>query len=68
MLALPSQFIQSISCCRGFDEQAFIDAHQTNSPTSIRVNPFKKTTLNFELDNPVSWNDKGFYLKKVTIQ
>lgn len=64
MLTLPSQFLESISFCRGFDEQAFIDAHQTTSPTSIRVNPFKKTALNFKLDNPVPWNDKGFYLNE----
>jgi 16S rRNA C967 or C1407 C5-methylase (RsmB/RsmF family)/NOL1/NOP2/fmu family ribosome biogenesis protein len=64
MLQLPSQFINSISCCQGFDEQLFIEAHQTNSPTSIRINPFKKTELNFKLDNPVLWNDKGFYLNE----
>lgn len=64
MLQLPAEFINSISCCKGFDEQAFIDAHQTNSPTSIRINPFKKTQLNFKLDNPVPWNQKGFYLEE----
>ena len=64
MLQLPTEFINSISCCKGFDEQAFIDAHQTTSTTSIRINPFKKTTLNFNLDNPVLWNNKGFYLNE----
>lgn len=64
MLQLPSEFINSISCCKGFDEQAFIDAHQTNSPTSIRINPFKKTQLKFNLDNHVPWNQKGFYLEE----
>ena len=64
MLKLPTDFINSISSCEGFDESAFIEAHQTNSPTSIRVNPFKPTTLNFALDNPVAWNNKGYYLNE----
>lgn len=64
MLQLPTEFINSISCCEGFDEQAFTNAHQTNSPTSIRINPFKQSVLNFKLDSPVPWNDKGFYLNE----
>ncbi len=64
MLNLPKTFIQSISCCQGFDETAFIEAHQTVSPTSIRINPFKQTPLNFKLTHPVPWNDKGFYLEE----
>ena len=64
MLQLPAEFINSISCCKGFDEHTFINAHQTNSPTSIRINPFKQTQLNFKLDNPVPWNQKGFYLEE----
>lgn len=62
MLQLPSQFIESISSCKGFDEAAFTQAHQTASPTSIRINPFKQADLAFELNDPVLWNDKGFYL------
>ena len=64
MLKLPTQFIQSVSCCTGFDEEAFIEAHQKPSPTSIRINPFKTTTLNFNLDSQVQWSDKGFYLNE----
>jgi 16S rRNA C967 or C1407 C5-methylase (RsmB/RsmF family)/NOL1/NOP2/fmu family ribosome biogenesis protein len=64
MLKLPTEFINSVSCCKGFDEDAFINAHQTNSPTSIRINPFKTTELIFKLDNPVPWNNKGFYLEE----
>ncbi len=62
MLQLPAQFIQSISSCQGFDETPFIEAHQTISPTSIRINPFKSANLNFELNDPVFWNKKGYYL------
>jgi 16S rRNA C967 or C1407 C5-methylase (RsmB/RsmF family)/NOL1/NOP2/fmu family ribosome biogenesis protein len=64
MLQLPTDFIKSISCCTGFNEQSFIEAHQNNSPTSIRINPFKKTELNFNTKNSVPWNDKGFYLNE----
>lgn len=64
MLQLPTDFITSISCCQGFNEQAFIASHQTNSPTSIRINPFKPTSLGFKLDNAVPWNNKGFYLEE----
>lgn len=64
MLQLPPEFINSISCCKGFDEQAFLNAHQTNSPTSIRINPFKSTDLNFKLDHLVPWNHHGFYLEE----
>ena len=63
-LQIPAKFIESVCNCPGFDEQAFINAHQTNSPTSIRVNPFKQTQLNFKLNNPVPWNQKGFYLEE----
>lgn len=64
MLQLPTDFINSISCCDGFDELAFISAHQTNSPTSIRINPFKPAQLTFKLGNAVPWNNKGFYLEE----
>lgn len=64
MLQLPKEFIQSVSCCVGFEEEAFLKAHQTDSPTSIRLNPFKKAELKFPLSNPVLWYDKGFYLNE----
>lgn len=63
MLHLPAQFIESVSCCQGFDEEKFIAAHQTPSPTSIRINPFKKADLGFTLTDPIPWNSKGFYLE-----
>lgn len=64
MLNLPQTFLDSICHCKGFDEATFIDAHQTPSSTSIRLNPFKVTELAFKLDKPVPWNDKGFYLEE----
>lgn len=64
MLELPSSFLSSISNCCGFDKEAFINAHQIDSPTSIRINPFKPAILNFDLDKKVPWNDNGFYLNE----
>ncbi len=64
MLQLPKQFIDSVCACPGFDEGPFIEALQSSSPTSIRLNPFKKTELKFPLTDPVLWNDKGFYLSE----
>lgn len=64
MLQLPSEFVESISCCTGFDEMAFKEAHQSMPPTSIRLNPFKPATLEFPLHARVPWHSKGFYLEK----
>jgi 16S rRNA C967 or C1407 C5-methylase (RsmB/RsmF family)/NOL1/NOP2/fmu family ribosome biogenesis protein len=64
MLNLPQTFLDSVCHCKGFDETAFIAAHQTASPTSIRLNPFKITDLAFKLEKSVPWNDKGFYLEE----
>jgi 16S rRNA C967 or C1407 C5-methylase (RsmB/RsmF family)/NOL1/NOP2/fmu family ribosome biogenesis protein len=63
-MQLPSLFIESISSCKGFDEAAFTKAHQTASPTSIRINPFKPASLNFKLADQVPWNANGFYLEE----
>jgi len=57
----PANFIDSLSDEPGFDRVNFIEAHQNNeSPTSIRANPFKKTTL--KTDGQVPWCPEGFYL------
>lgn len=64
MLQLPKEFIESICACPGFDEASFTDALQSSSPTSIRLNPFKKAELKFPLMDKVFWNDKGFYLSE----
>src|ERR1700754_2350934 len=57
----PANFLDSLSAEPGFDRANFIDVHQNNeSPTSIRVNPFKKTAL--KTDSRVPWCAEGFYL------
>ena len=64
MPSLPQEFLSSLSELDHFDEKAFIEAHQReNKITSIRLNPFKKAVLDFELKQPVSWNAEGFYLE-----
>lgn len=64
MTHIPDLFIQSVACCQGFDEEAFLDAHETASPTSIRLNPFKKAEPAFETDGNVKWSKHGLYLKE----
>lgn len=62
MTHLPPIFLQSVSSCPGFDEEAFIQAHDEASPVSIRLNPFKPAVSGLELNDPVRWNPEGFYL------
>ncbi len=62
MTHLPPIFLQSVSSCPGFDEEAFIQAHDEASPVSIRLNPFKPAVSGLELSDPVPWNPEGFYL------
>lgn len=64
MTTIPPSFIKSVNCCEGFDEELFINAHQLPAPTSIRLNPFKPTTLPYTLDKPVTWSNHGFYLEE----
>src|SRR6187402_722524 len=65
MPKLPPQLLNSLNTLAHFDEKAFVEAHnEENKLTSIRLNPFKKTTLDFNLDAPVSWNKQGFYLNE----
>ncbi|MDZ4663920.1 MAG: hypothetical protein SGJ15_03510 [Bacteroidota bacterium] len=64
MSSFPPDFINSLKHILGFNEDAFIKAHQTQAPTSIRLNPFKKTGLNFEVGEIVPWAKEAFYLKE----
>lgn len=62
MSHLPQIFLQSVSSCPGFDEEAFVKAHDEASPVSIRLNPFKPADSDPKLNDPVRWNRHGFYL------
>ncbi len=64
MKELPKDLINRLKLLPGFEENAFIDSHKSeNKITSIRLNPFKKTELDFALDAPVPWCTDAFYLK-----
>jgi 16S rRNA C967 or C1407 C5-methylase (RsmB/RsmF family)/NOL1/NOP2/fmu family ribosome biogenesis protein len=64
MSAFPPDFINSLKHIPGFNEDAFVKAHEKPAPTSIRVNPFKKTPLNFEFSGKVPWAGDAFYLEE----
>jgi 16S rRNA C967 or C1407 C5-methylase (RsmB/RsmF family)/NOL1/NOP2/fmu family ribosome biogenesis protein len=58
----PANFINTLANEPGFDAENFIKVHQLNeSPTSIRVNPFKYSALNS--DKIVPWCADGRYLE-----
>ena len=62
-MQIPQPLLQSLAHLSGFNEQAFIQAHETgNKITSLRLNPFKPAQLDFELNDAVTWNEHGFYL------
>lgn len=65
MPQIPQQLLNSLSALPAFDKEAFVAAHsKENKITSIRLNPFKKTELDFKLNAPVLWNSHGFYLNE----
>jgi len=65
MKALPKELIESLKILPGFKEQDFIESHrEENKITSIRLNPFKKTELDLDLNDPVKWCAEGFYLSE----
>jgi 16S rRNA C967 or C1407 C5-methylase (RsmB/RsmF family)/NOL1/NOP2/fmu family ribosome biogenesis protein len=60
-LPFPAHFIESLAKEPGFERENFIDAHQNfESPTSIRINPFKKSKQ--KDSKQVPWCPEGFYL------
>ena len=66
-MILPQHFLESISSCAGFDEPAFIEAHQQPAATSIRFNPLKSNLAvssyhEIKLSD-VPWCGHGIYLK-----
>jgi 16S rRNA C967 or C1407 C5-methylase (RsmB/RsmF family)/NOL1/NOP2/fmu family ribosome biogenesis protein len=76
---LPEKLIQSLKDARGFDENEFINIHQSGEQiTSIRFNPLKSSMVNgqcsikeplihdspFTIHEKVPWSSFGFYLKE----
>lgn len=59
----PANFLESLKNEPGFNTENFVEAHENlAAPTSIRLNPFKKTGLN--LDAGVPWCAEGYYLNE----
>jgi 16S rRNA C967 or C1407 C5-methylase (RsmB/RsmF family)/NOL1/NOP2/fmu family ribosome biogenesis protein len=57
----PEKFLTSLSGEPGFEAVNFINAHQIiESPTSIRINPFKNSAL--KTNGQVPWCPDGYYL------
>src|SRR6202012_2184628 len=62
-LIFPPNFLGSLAGELGFDEQNFTNAHQnTDAPTSIRLNPFKKSAI--KTGEQVPWCADGYYLHR----
>jgi 16S rRNA C967 or C1407 C5-methylase (RsmB/RsmF family)/NOL1/NOP2/fmu family ribosome biogenesis protein len=62
---LPAQLLNSLQHVKGFDEKKFIELHESGEKlTSIRINPFKKTELDFGTAEKVPWCETGFYLSE----
>lgn len=59
--SLPAALLQQLQHIRGFDERAFIEAHQQPAPVSVRVHPVKGASL-FADAPPVPWCGQGKYL------
>ncbi len=58
---IPVPLLQELRKVKGFDESAFIAAHQLASFTSVRKNPAKDIGL-FESNERVPWCTNGVYL------
>lgn len=57
----PANFLDSLNNEPGFNRANFTESHQNiESPTSIRANPFKKTSL--KTNGRVPWCAEGYYL------
>lgn len=59
----PSQFIENIQHCSGFDKAAFEAAHKEAVPVSIRYNPNKKIEIDQALER-IPWTSQGYYLSE----
>jgi 16S rRNA C967 or C1407 C5-methylase (RsmB/RsmF family)/NOL1/NOP2/fmu family ribosome biogenesis protein len=66
-MILPQYFLESISSCSGFDEPAFLEAHQQPAATSIRFNPLRSNLAGSSYEeiklSDVPWCGHGIYLK-----
>ena len=63
---LPSALIQSLLPLKGFQQEAFIRAHEAAAPVSIRLNPAKRPTgclpFDYLYTGETKWCGEGRYL------
>ncbi len=64
MVSYPELFISSVKELFNDEFDSFLSALETESPTSIRLNSRKKTSLDVECKNPVIWASNAYYLQK----
>jgi 16S rRNA C967 or C1407 C5-methylase (RsmB/RsmF family) len=62
-MQLPPALLQSLSGIPGYDEAAFLHAHNKQAPTSIRLHPIKGAGL-FPDAQQVPWHPDGRYLSE----
>ncbi len=63
MSGLPPEFLQSIQHITGFNESAFVEAHGSPPPASVRLHPLKGTGV-YTMTEQVPWCNEGRYLDK----
>lgn len=61
LMQFPEPLLQSLRGTPGFDEAAFLHAHEGVAPTSIRLHPIKGNGL-FEQAVKIPWHPDGRYL------
>lgn len=63
---IPSSLITSLQTVKGFEKEAFLQAHEENQHiTSVRFNPAKKISsqqCELPLDEKIPWSTNGYYL------
>ncbi|MFT4033023.1 MAG: rRNA methyltransferase [Siphonobacter sp.] len=62
-MQLPDSLVASLRGQAGFDESAFLAAHEQVAQVSIRLNPFKNALVPHS-NNPVPWSEYGYYLSE----
>lgn len=64
MLNLPSDFENNMKSQLGLEYEDFLNALNTESPTSIRINNFKNSLEGLSSLEKVKWTDYGYYLEQ----
>ncbi len=60
---VPDKLLQELQAVKGFNEAAFLAAHEQTAPVSVRLNPAKDIGLFIE-NEKVAWCNNGVYLSE----